>query len=276
MSDDAIKADGDILSCDFESVRRIAAMLDLPTDDVRAYRALPRGWHFPLFGSHTRRSDLRLDGFPGLGVPMPDLGLPRLLIAGRTVTYRRDLPIGAALWRKTDVRSIDSRSGPNGNYAIVTIGLELGIVGDDAPSVTEETKYFLLGPAKADTSKSPSESASPDRFTISRTVRPDDILLFQFSALGFNSHKIHIDRDHATRVEGYPDLVVNGGLSTLLLTEFARIDLGLAPGTLKLKFMAPLFANRTMTIGAEQREKSWMLTILDDDHRPAVEAEMTI
>lgn len=263
------------LSCDVEGVRRIAAMLDLPPNDFRDCPTLPRGWHFPLFGSHTRRSELRDDGFPGLGVPMPDLGLPRLLIAARTVTYDGDLPIGAALWRRTGIQAIDKRTGANGDFAIVTMGLELGIDGHDAPSVKEETKYFLLGSAKTAAARTTGAPVTLDRFVADKAIVPDDTLLFQFSALGFNSHKIHIDRDYATRIEGYPDLVVNGGLSTLLLTEFARNELALNPRSLKLKFMAPLFANRTMTIGAERRDGTWILTILDDGYQPAVVAEMT-
>jgi 3-methylfumaryl-CoA hydratase len=276
MQGNPSETDGRNVTCDFEGVRRIAAMLDLPPYDFRECPTLPRGWHFPLFGSHTRRSELREDGFPGLGVPMPDLGLPRLLIAARTVTYEGDLPISAPLWRRADIRAVDNRTGANGNYAIVTTGLELGVAGHDKPSVTEETRYFLRGPAKPGATKSGGDPMPLDRFAASKRVVPDDTLLFQFSALGFNSHKIHIDRDHATKVEGYPDLVVNGGLSTLLLTEFARVDLGLIPSSLKLKFTAPLFANRPMTIGAERHEGAWMLTILNDEQRPAVEAELKI
>jgi 3-methylfumaryl-CoA hydratase len=264
------------VTCDLESVRRIAAMLDLPPFDFVGKSTLPRGWHFPLFGSHTRRSELRHDGFPGLGVPMPDLGLSRLVLAGRTVVYGTDLPIGAPCWRRVGIQAVDHRTGVNGAYAIVTIALELGIAGQSVPSIAEEAKYFLLGSEKSRAAKSVGDPFPLKRFVVTKAVVPDDTLLFQFSALGFNSHKIHIDRAYATDVEGYPDLVVNGGLSTLLLTEFARNDLGVRPRSLKLKFLAPLFANRTMTFGAEQGEGAWMFTILDDKQRPAVEAEMMI
>jgi 3-methylfumaryl-CoA hydratase len=263
-------------TCGAENVRRIAAMLDLSPFDLTREQILPRGWHFPLFGSHTRRSDLRHDGFPGLGVPMPDLGLPRLVLAGRTVTYDADLPIGATCWRRVGIEAVDHRTGASGAYAIVTIALQLGIAGQGLPSITEETKYFLLGSETPRTVKPGGSPLSLERFALTKAFVPDDTLLFQFSALGFNSHKIHIDRAYATDVEGYPDLVVNGGLSTLLLTEFARNDLGVRPRSLKLKFLAPLFANRTMTFGAEKGEGAWMFTIFDDQQRPAVEAEMSI
>ncbi|RYF54407.1 MAG: hypothetical protein EOO39_39420 [Cytophagaceae bacterium] len=97
-------------------VRRIAAMLDLSSDSFSAGDLLPRGWHFFLLAGETRRSALRSDGFPGLGVPIPDLGLPRLLLGGRTVSYLGDIAIDSVVERTSFVKKITektSASGPN-------------------------------------------------------------------------------------------------------------------------------------------------------------------
>jgi 3-methylfumaryl-CoA hydratase len=100
--------------------------------------------------------------------------------------------------------------------------------------------------------------------------------LFQYSALGFNSHKIHLDRNYAQNVEGLPDLVVNGGLATLLMTEFVRNELGLDLSEIKVKHIAPLFCNRPFTITAKQNETSWKLNVYDDNNFLTVEMEAQI
>ena len=105
---------------------------------------------------------------------------------------------------------------------------------------------------------------------------PDETLLFQYSALGFNSHRIHIDRDHARNVEGFPDLVVNGGLATLLLTEFLRVDLGVTPTTIAVRHVAPLYCNRSVTLAAEPTDAGWRLRAFDDLNRLAVDMEVTV
>ena len=107
-------------------------------------------------------------------------------------------------------------------------------------------------------------------------VVPDETLLFQYSALGFNSHRIHIDREHARKVEGFPDLVVNGGLATLLLTEFLRRDLGVTPAAIAVRHVAPLYCNRAVTLAADQVGKRWILKAFDDQHRLAVDMEVDV
>lgn len=109
-----------------------------------------------------------------------------------------------------------------------------------------------------------------------KTVVPDETLLFQYSALGFNSHRIHLARDHARDVEGFPDLVVNGGLSTLLLTEFLRRDLGVTPAAIAVRHVAPLFCNRAVTLTADRVGNRWLLKAFDDQHRLAVDMEVDV
>jgi 3-methylfumaryl-CoA hydratase len=89
-------------------------------------------------------------------------------------------------------------------------------------------------------------------------------LLFQYSALGFNSHKIHLDRNFAREMEGFPDLVVNGGLATLLLTEFLRLELKGAFTSLTAKHVAPLFCGRPISLWGERQDDAWLLRAFDD------------
>lgn len=255
-------------------------MLDLAPDAGETPGArLPRGWHFVLLAADTRRSELRGDGFPGLGVPMPDLGLPRLMLGGRTVEFHHDIPVGAEVSRTSGVRSLAYKQGSGGDRVVVTVAHDLVIKGQTQAAVSEAQTYLLL-PARAPGAKSEvggaTQVAPPVQAHRLKRVVPDETLLFQYSALGFNSHRIHLDREHAQKVEGFPDLVVNGGLITLLLTEFLRCDLGVAPAAITVKHVAALYCNRAITLAADPSERGWHLRAFDDLNGLAVDMEVTV
>jgi 3-methylfumaryl-CoA hydratase len=263
--------------CALAAVRRIAAMLDLDPDSLAFGDFLPRGWHFFLLAGETQRSQLRDDGFPGLGVHLPNFGLPRLLLGGRTVVYRRDLVIGAPVKRRSRLSGVAEKDGRTGRMVIVKVQHELTSQRDGGvcdPDIVEEQSYFLLGAVdetKADVRPVPvPTSEHPLSFT------PDETLLFQYSALGFNSHRIHIDRDYAKNVEGLPDLVVNGGLSTLLMTEVLRNELHVSPRALVTRHVAPLYCGRPMAVTSDRSEEGWSLKIFDDLGQLAVTMEVEV
>jgi 3-methylfumaryl-CoA hydratase len=281
MADKVIKSSE---ICSLTSVRRVAAMLDVETTLFSEGEILPKGWHFFLLAGETRKSELRKDGFPGLGVPLPDLGLPRLLLGGRTGFYNGNIEIGSVIERTSFVKNITEKTNSSGPMAIVTIQHELRSVGVASAAIVETQTYILLSGKNAQskpslpTSEIPALPAGRQNLKpeIQKQIIPDETLLFQYSALGFNSHKIHLDKDYARNIEGLPDLVVNGGLTTLLLTEFMRKDLGLEIKDIKVKHIAPLFCGQTMTITAEPGETNWKLKVLDNNHVVAVEADANI
>jgi 3-methylfumaryl-CoA hydratase len=239
--------------CSLSMVRRVAAMLDLDTQAFSNGDILPKGWHFFMLAGQTRKSELRQDGFPGLGVPIPDFGLERLLLGGRTVSYNSDIVIGSEIEKTSFVKNIKEKTTQSGRMAIVTIQHELRPLLDSKPAIIETQTYILLSEKSIQpiVEKVKKEDINA---TVQKQIIPDETLLFQYSALGFNSHKIHLDRDYAQNVEGLPDLVVNGGLATLLLTEFMRNDLSLKITEIKVKHIAPLYCNRPLTIAFEQGE----------------------
>jgi 3-methylfumaryl-CoA hydratase len=264
--------------CSLAMVRRVAAMLDLDTASFAEGDLLPRGWHFFMLAGETRKSSLRPDGFPGLGVPIPDLGLPRLLLGGRTVSYNGNIEIGSVVERTSFVKSITEKTGSSGPMAIITIQHELRSVSAAAPAIIETQTYILLSGKNAPSKpeqfpKLPTSEIRNHKSEMEKQIVPDETILFQYSALGFNSHKIHLDRDYARNVEGLPDLVVNGGLATLLLTEFIRTDLRFEITDIKVKHTAPLFCGHTMTLTAERSETTWLLKIFDNNNNVAVEME---
>jgi 3-methylfumaryl-CoA hydratase len=274
-------------TCALSTVRRVAAMLDLDPDTVASGQALHRGWQFVLLGADTRRSALRGDGFPGLGVPMPDLGLPRLMLGSRTVAFHHDIPVGASVVRTSGVQSLVRKTTASGPMAVVkiahTLRLAVAVAVSPEPALVETQTYLLLPPRPPGASAAEAAPGEAPRALHRKTVVPDETLLFQYSALGFNSHRLHLDREHARTVEGFPDLVVNGGLCTLLLTEFLRRDLGVVPAALSVRHLAPLYCNRPVTLTADPEpgvsdaaNGRWRLKAYDDQHRLAVEMEVDI
>jgi 3-methylfumaryl-CoA hydratase len=239
--------------CSLTMVRRVAAMLDLDPKIFSNGDILPRSWHFFMLAGQTRKSELRKDGFPGLGVSIPDFGLERLLLGGRTVSYNSDIVIGSEIEKTSFVKNIKEKTTQSGRMAIVTIQHELRPLLDSKPAIIETQTYILLSEKSIQpiVEKVKKEDINA---TVQKQIIPDETLLFQYSALGFNSHKIHLDRDYTRNIEGLPDLVVNGGLATLLITEFMRNDLSLKITEIKVKHIAPLYCNRPLTIAFEQGE----------------------
>jgi 3-methylfumaryl-CoA hydratase len=251
-------------------------MLDLDATEISDPTHLPRGWHFVLMAADTRRSALRSDGFPGLGIPMPDLGFPRLMLAGRAVKFHQDIPIGCKVSRSSAITKIVAKNGASGEMRMVTLEHELSVADLAGPAIVETQTYFLL-PARTESAVEVQPAGlEPVRAERTKTVVPDDTLLFQYSALCFNSHRIHLDRAHARDIEGFPDLVVNGGLATLLLTEFLRDDLGVRPTALKSRHILPLYSNRPVTLAADKTGTGWRIQALNDMNRLAVDMEVEI
>lgn len=263
-------------TCTLSAARRVAAMLDLEPDELVVGQALHRGWQFMLLGAETRRSALRRDGFPGLGVQMPDLGLPRLMLGSRTVAFHQDIPVGSTVQRSSAVRNLVRKTTASGPMAVVTIEHVLRLAELPEPALVETQTYLLLPPRPPGVSAPEPAPAAPPQAMHLKTVVPDETLLFQYSALGFNSHRIHLDRDHARTVEGFPDLVVNGGLCTLLLTEFLRRDLGVTPTAIAVRHLAPLYCHRPITLAADPVDGRWRLKAFDDQNRLAVEMEVNV
>ena len=258
-------------TCSLAAVRRIAAMMNQDPDKWSEGDLLPRGWQFILLGADTKRSELREDGFPGLGVSLPDLGLPRLMLGGRTVHYNGDIRIGTVLCRESRIQKLTRKETASGPMAFVTVAHALHAAEGPGPILVETQNYILLGSRPASRKATNSAAVMPPGTT--KLILPDETLLFQYSALGFNSHKIHLDRNFARETEGFPDLVVNGGLATLLLTEFLRLELKGAFTSLTAKHVAPLFCGRPISLWGERQNDAWLLRAFDDNGVLAVDIE---
>jgi 3-methylfumaryl-CoA hydratase len=254
-----------------DTLRRVAAMLGLSDRQIAFDGAAPFGWHFPLIGAETYRDSLRADGFPGLGIAFPPLPGKRLVAAGRTVEAHGAIRVGQAIERNSQIKSITPKSTAQGEMTFVVVRHDLRDQNTKEQLIAEEQTYILLDSPYTPAPAEAPQSAFPG--PVIKAVTPDETLLFQFSALSFNSHKIHLDRDYARDVEGYPDLVVNGGLTTLFMTEIARAAHGTSIARLKVRNSAPLFCNRAISFTRHDRDGQHVINAFDDSGRRAAEME---
>jgi 3-methylfumaryl-CoA hydratase len=245
-------------------------MLELSGSAWSDGAAIPFGWHFALFGAETPKAMLRADGFPGLGVAFPHIDAKRLVAAGRKINPSRALHIGQAFTRTSRVSAIIPKTTPNGPVTIVKVEHTISDRQTNSVLLSEEQTYILLDQPYVEPRAAPTP---PGGFQIIKTIIPDDLMLFQFSALSFNSHKIHLDRDYAQKVEGYPDLVVNGGLTTLLMTELARTKWGEDIRQLTVRNIAPLFANRPLHLARSVTDGNNTIYALNENSQPAAAME---
>ena len=264
--------------CALPLVRRLSATLDIDPGQWREGDALPRGWHLALFSVDTRQSKMRADGFAGLGVTLPDLGLPRIVFGGRKIRFQGDIPIGAALKRRSRLLSVMPKEGRSGRFAVCSIQHEIFLSGAHQPVVVELHDYVMReaaapaqdGAAKAATT---STSAMPEP-QFRRVVTPDEMLLFRISAIMFNPHRIHYDQPYATSAEAYPALVVNGSVSSLLLLEFFRAESGCEPESLALRNAGLAFCGRPLRLNAIADGRQWRVWVDDENGQLVLEGTM--
>jgi len=192
-----------------------------PEPELEPGHALPPAWlalyFLPRFGPH----ELRPDGSPRDAGVVPAMPLPRRMFAGESVRFHRALHIGDAVRRETELADISVKSGGTGTLVFATVASR--IFGPGGLALEEERRTVFREEVKAGgRNQSPRRDAPPADMPWRRRVTPDAVLLFRFSALTFNSHRIHYDRTWAMQTEGYPGLVVHGPLTTTLLLDFAR------------------------------------------------------
>jgi 3-methylfumaryl-CoA hydratase len=182
---------------------------------------LPPGWHGLYFLPRFRPEELRSDGSPidtGVVPPMP---LPRRMFAGERLRFHRPLRVGDAVQRETELADIAAKTGGTGTLVFTTVVHR--IFAPEGLAVEEERRTVFREEVKSgERNQSPRREEAPADVPWRRRVVPNPILLFRFSALTFNSHRIHYDRAWAMEVEGYPGLVVHGPLTSTLLVDFAR------------------------------------------------------
>ncbi|MFY0634288.1 MAG: MaoC family dehydratase N-terminal domain-containing protein [Vannielia sp.] len=225
-------------------VAALAATLDLPEAPGQG-AALPPGWHWLFFNPFVRRSGIGPDGHPKRGGFLPDVKLPRRMWAGGRLRYHAPLVIGELAEKQSEILNVVEKSGRAGQLVFVTVRHRLSQGGRVA---IEEEQDIVYREAAASGAPKPPAKPAPEAAQ-SEQIIPDPVLLFRFSALTSNGHRIHYDRAYARDEEDYRDLVVHGPLTAVLLQGLAvasRPDATLSSFT--FRGVAPLFADRPFRI----------------------------
>jgi 3-methylfumaryl-CoA hydratase len=203
--------------------------------------ALPPGWQCLYFLPRFTLDALRPDGSPRDTGVIPPMPLPRRMFAGERFRFHRPLRIGDAVRRETELVDISVKTGGTGTLVFATVAQR--VFTTDGLAIEEERRTVFREEVRAgERNQAPRRETAPDDVPWRRTITPDPVLLFRFSALTFNSHRIHYDRPWAMEREGYPALVVHGPLTSTLLIDFARDHAdGRAILTYETQARAPLF-----------------------------------
>ncbi len=222
-------------------VRGLTASLDLPHQG----EALPPLWHWMLFQDWAPASGLGPDGHPKRGGFLPPVhDLPRRMWAGGRVEFLAKLHVGEAVTRVSTLQSIEHKTGGSGSLVFVTVRHETS--GAAGLAIREEQDIVYRGTGGAAVKAAPAAQPPPAGALV-RTLTPDAVLLFRYSALTGNGHRIHYDLDYVTKDEGYPGLVVHGPLQATLLAALAEQAAGRSLHRFAYRGRRPAFHDRAMT-----------------------------
>lgn len=215
--------------------------------------ALPNGWQWLYFNPAARRSELGVDGHPARGGFLPPVELPRRMWAGSRINYLADIPIGAVAEKTSEILSVKNKLGKSGALCFVTVRHSISCSGSVCIEEEQDIVYRDVAPA----SSTPPPKPTPHEVEAQWGVdfQPDTPLLFRYSALTFNGHRIHYDKPYTCDEEGYPDLVVQGPLTATLLQKFA-VDCAGAKRLSGFSFrgVSPLFVDRAFKLEANRED----------------------
>ncbi len=237
----------DVVSADL--VAKFNATFDVDAPFPKAGEAAPRFLHFCLAQPIQPTGALGGDGHPARGGFLPPVPLPRRMRAGGTALFQGDLRVGDPVERRALITDVTVKEGRSGRLCFVTVENRFLVAGDLRVTEIEDIVYRDEGAA---TPGKPPPAAAPGRWRQSRPVTP--ITLFRYSAITFNSHRIHYDRRYAREVEGYPGLVVHGPIQTTWLYRYASDLRETPPSRFRFRALSPVFDDDALTLNAEETE----------------------
>jgi 3-methylfumaryl-CoA hydratase len=205
-------------------VKALNATLDHEDMGVETGTALPPLWHWLYFLPLHRQSEIGADGHAKRGGFLPPVSLPRRMWAGSQFEFRSPVRVGDAVERTSTIANVSEKEGRTGRLVFVKVRHELRCNGATEPAIVE-FHDIVYREAKQAGDVEPPPVPAPAAADWQREIVPDDVLLFRYSALTFNGHRIHYDRQYVTQVEGYPGLIVHGPLIATLLMDLVRREL---------------------------------------------------
>ena len=226
-------------------VAALAATLDRRDPEPATGDPIPPGWHWLYFLEAKPASELGPDGHPKRGGFLPPVPLPRRMWAGGRIEFRRALKLGEALRRDSEIVAVESKQGKSGSLVFVTV--RHTVSGTAGGAVIEEHDIVYREAAKPGGAPPPGKPA-PQHAAWRREITPDPVLLFRFSALTFNGHRIHYDLDYCRHEAHYPGLIVHGPLQTILMLDLCRRNEARPVKRLDYRALHPVFHTERLTV----------------------------
>jgi len=239
------------------AVRRIASMLDLEPDAFRNGTTLPPHWFTMFFGEYAKQSDIGADGHPKPGVVLPPIPLPRRMGAGRRVTINGCLKAGEPARKIAEVAAIAPKIARTGRIAVLTMRHTIETRGE-VIAVDEFDAVYREAPPPGQKSTATVPARAPTDAAWSETRLLSSPLVFRYSAVTWNAHKIHYDADYSRETEGYPQTVQNGGLTMQLLLDAAIRNAGRTLTGFTARLTSPLHVGQTVTLAGRGVEDGRM------------------
>ena len=251
-------------------VAALSATLDRDDPEPADGDALPPLWHWLYFLPRARQSEIGPDGHPKRGGFLPPVPLPRRMWAGGRLTFLAPLRLGQPVRRVSTIADVSAKSGRSGNLVFVLVRHEAS--GPDGLAITEEHDIVYRDPPAPGAAAAALQPAPTDE-TWRRDIVADDVLLFRYSALTFNGHRIHYDRRYVTTEEGYPGLIVHGPLLATLLLDLCRRHDNRPVNSFTFRALSPVFDTTPFTVCGTPTDDGAKLWIRRADGALCMEAE---
>lgn len=247
-------------------VRALSATLDRDDAAPVPGTEVPPLWHWLYFLPHARQSEIGPDGHAKRGGFLPPVPLPRRMWAGGRLRWDAGNPlqVGQEVQRVSTIQSVKHKAGRSGELLFVLV--EHRFSNANGLALTEEHDIVYRAAVQPG-DPVPQPQQPPAQAAWSRTIVPDDVLLFRYSALTFNGHRIHYDRQYVTQVEGYPGLIVHGPLIATLLLDLLRRSLpGARVAAFDFKAVRPTFDLHPFSVHGQPSADGKTIALWAQDH----------
>ncbi|MFM0175007.1 HTD2 family dehydratase [Paraburkholderia sediminicola] len=226
--------------------------------------SVPPLWHWLYFLPIAPMSEVGPDGHPKRGGFLPPVPLPRRMWAGGRLTFHAPLKVGEHATRTSTIANIEDKTGRSGRLVFVTVQHTIEAGGE---LKLEEEHDIVYRDAPQEGARPPQPQLAPEGETWRRAIDADAVMLFRYSALTFNGHRIHYDYPYVTEVEGYPGLIVHGPLIATLLVDLVRREQPNATlQSFAFKAVRPTFAGQAFTVCGKPSADGKLIELWAKDH----------
>jgi 3-methylfumaryl-CoA hydratase len=253
-------------------VRGLRATLFLDIGAPKAGDAAPHTVHWCLAQPVAPMSELGPDGHPARGGFLPPVPLPRRMWAGGELEFLDTLRVGDEATRDSEIADVTMKTGSTGTLCFVAVKHTISTARGVAIRERQDIVYRDV-PSSASPAAPPKPAPAPPAAKHRESHMADPVLLFRYSALTFNGHRIHYDRDYVTKVEGYPGLIFHGPMQAALLVEYAaRLHGGAVPKKFSYRGVQPLFDGSEFSVNANETDTGMELWTANSAGQPTMKA----